>query len=168
MDALNPIRPEDLGPILLLVNNIEVVYHDVIQVLRGVSLKVPEGRITALLGPNGAGKTTTLRAISGLLIPEDGEVVRGEILFRGTPIQGRPPEEIVKLGIVQKSGAWFNYGDIRLGQGRDNAKQFLKDNPEIANDIEGQIRANADKLYATRRPAGRAAAAAEKPADFNA
>ena len=59
----------------------------------------------------------------------------------------------VKLGIVQKSGAWFNYGDIRLGQGRDNAKQFLKDNPEIANDIEGQIRANADKLYATRRPA---------------
>ena len=72
----------------------------------------------------------------------------------------------VKLGIVQKSGAWFNYGDIRLGQGRDNAKQFLKDNPEIANDIEGQIRANADKLYATRRPAGRAAAvAAEKPAE---
>ena len=71
----------------------------------------------------------------------------------------------VKLGIVQKSGAWFNYGDIRLGQGRDNAKQFLKDNPEIANDIEGQIRANADKLYATRRPAGRAAAAVEKPAD---
>lgn len=69
----------------------------------------------------------------------------------------------VKLGIVQKSGAWFNYGDIRLGQGRDNAKQFLKDNPEIANDIEGQIRANADKLYATRRPAGKAAvAAAEK------
>ena len=52
----------------------------------------------------------------------------------------------VKLGIVQKSGAWFNYGDIRLGQGRDNAKQFLKDNPEIANDIEGQIRANADMM----------------------
>ena len=68
----------------------------------------------------------------------------------------------VKLGIVQKSGAWFNYGDIRLGQGRDNATQFLKDNPEIANDIEGQIRANADKLYATRRPVGKAAAAADK------
>ena len=71
----------------------------------------------------------------------------------------------VKLGIVQKSGAWFNYGDIRLGQGRDNAKQFLKDNPEIANDIEGQIRANADKLYASRRLAGKGAAAkAEEPA----
>ena len=65
----------------------------------------------------------------------------------------------VKLGIVQKSGAWFNYGDIRLGQGRDNAKQFLRDNPEIANDIEGQVRANADKLYATRRPGGKAVAA---------
>ncbi len=99
--SLNPTRPEDLGPILLLVNNIEVVYHDIIQVLRGVSLKVPEGRITALLGPNGAGKTTTLRAISGLLIPEDGEVVRGEILYQGQPIHNRPPEEIVKLGIVQ-------------------------------------------------------------------
>ena len=72
----------------------------------------------------------------------------------------------VKLGIVQKSGAWFNYGDIRLGQGRDNAKQFLKDNPEIANDIEGQIRANADKLYASRRPAGKGAVAkAEELAD---
>ena len=66
--------------------------------------------------------------------------------------------ELLDLGIVQKSGAWFNYGDVRLGQGRDNSKQFLKDNPEIANDIEGQIRANADKLYAGRRPAGKAAA----------
>ena len=72
----------------------------------------------------------------------------------------------VKLGIVQKSGAWFNYGDVRLGQGRDNAKQFLKDNPEIANDIEGQIRANADKLYASRRPAGKnASSKAEEPAE---
>ena len=66
----------------------------------------------------------------------------------------------VKLGIVQKSGAWFNYGDIRLGQGRDNAKQFLQNNPEIANDIEGQIRANAEKLYAaSRRPAAKSAPA---------
>ena len=58
----------------------------------------------------------------------------------------------VKLGIVQKSGAWFNYGDIRLGQGRDNAKQYLLENPEIARDIEGQVRANADKLYTRRAP----------------
>lgn len=96
-----PSRPEVLGPILLEVNNIEVVYRDIIQVLRGVSLKVPEGQITALLGPNGAGKTTTLRAISGLLIPEDGEVISGAIRFRGEDIHNRAPENIVLKGIVQ-------------------------------------------------------------------
>ena len=61
----------------------------------------------------------------------------------------------VKLGIVQKSGAWFNYGDIRLGQGRDNAKQFLKDNPEIANDIEGR---SAPTPISCTPPAARSAA----------
>ncbi|MCL6529714.1 MAG: ATP-binding cassette domain-containing protein [Meiothermus ruber] len=95
------MRPEDLGNILLEVNNIEVVYKDIIQVLRGVSLKVPEGQITALLGPNGAGKTTTLRAISGLLVPEDGKVVSGSILYRGENIANKPPEQIVLKGIVQ-------------------------------------------------------------------
>lgn len=94
-------RPEDLGPILLEVNNIEVVYKDIIQVLRGVSLKVPEGSITALLGPNGAGKTTTLRAISGLLVPEDGEVVSGTTTYQGHNIANQPPERIVLKGIVQ-------------------------------------------------------------------
>src|SRR5699024_1572017 len=54
----------------------------------------------------------------------------------------------VKLGIVQKSGAWFNYGETRLGQGRDNAKQFLRDNPDIAAEIETQVRDNADRLIA--------------------
>ena len=54
----------------------------------------------------------------------------------------------VKLGIVQKSGAWFNYGDMRLGQGRDNAKQFLKEHPEVAGEIEKIVRANADRLLA--------------------
>lgn len=98
---MQPTHPEDLGPILLEVNNIEVVYKDIIQVLRGVSLKVPEGHITALLGPNGAGKTTTLRAISGLLVPEDGEVVSGSILYRGENIANKPPEAIVLKGIVQ-------------------------------------------------------------------
>src|SRR4029079_15836060 len=66
---------------LLSVNNIEVVYDDVILVLRGLSLNVPKGTIVALLGANGAGKSTTLKASSGLLKTEDGEVTRGEILF---------------------------------------------------------------------------------------
>ena len=73
-------------PPLLSINNIEVVYDDVILVLRGLSLEVPKGAIVALLGANGAGKSTTLKAISGLLKTEDGEVTRGEILFEGQQI----------------------------------------------------------------------------------
>ncbi|MCK5097597.1 MAG: ATP-binding cassette domain-containing protein, partial [Desulfobacteraceae bacterium] len=64
---------------LLEVNNIEVVYNDIVQVLRGVSLSVPKGAIVALLGTNGAGKTTTLRAVSGLLKPENGAIKEGYI-----------------------------------------------------------------------------------------
>jgi len=86
---------------MLNVSNIEVVYSDVILVLRGVSLQVEDGQIVAILGANGAGKTTTLKAISGLLSTELGEVQRGSIEFNGTRIDGRSPEEIVRLGIVQ-------------------------------------------------------------------
>jgi len=85
---------------LLEVNNIEVVYHDIVQVLRGVSLKVPEGGIVALLGTNGAGKTTTLRAISGLLKPENGFIRDGYIKFRGTDITNVLGTHVVKLGAV--------------------------------------------------------------------
>ena len=76
---------------LLSVRNIEVVYDDVILVLRGLSLEVPQGAIVALLGANGAGKSTTLKAISGLLKTEDGEVTRGEIVFDGERINGIDP-----------------------------------------------------------------------------
>ncbi len=86
---------------LLLVNNISVVYSDVIQVLKGVSLKVPRGQIVSLLGSNGAGKTTTLKAISGLLKPENGKVTDGEITYDGAGIQNLSPEEITRKGIIQ-------------------------------------------------------------------
>ncbi len=86
---------------MLSVNNIEVVYNDVILVLRGLSLEVPEGEIVALLGANGAGKSTTLKAISGLLKTEDGEVTRGDITFNGERINGIDPDQIVRKGIFQ-------------------------------------------------------------------
>lgn len=77
---------------MLRVNNIEVVYHDVILVLRGVSLSVDEGQIVALLGANGAGKTSTLKAISGLLRTEVGKVSHGDIHFNGRRIDRQGPE----------------------------------------------------------------------------
>src|ERR1700709_658262 len=86
---------------LLAVRNIEVVYDDVILVLRGLSLDVPQGAIVALLGANGAGKSTTLKAISGLLKTEDGEVTRGEVIFNGDRIDGIDPDKIVRRGIFQ-------------------------------------------------------------------
>ena len=88
------------GPILS-VSNVEVIYDHVILVLRGVSLRLPEGGIVALLGANGAGKSTTLKAISGLLRTERGEVTKGSIEFRGEPIHRRDPGEVVQRGIVQ-------------------------------------------------------------------
>jgi branched-chain amino acid transport system ATP-binding protein len=86
---------------MLRLNNVQVIYSNVILVLKGLSLEVPEGRIVALLGANGAGKTTTLRAISGLLKTEDGRVTDGSIEFAGQRIDGRDPEEICRRGIVQ-------------------------------------------------------------------
>lgn len=84
----------------LEVNNIEVVYNDIVQVLRGVSLSVPEGSIVALLGTNGAGKTTTLRAVSGLLKPENGYIREGYIKFNGENITNLLGTHVVKLGAV--------------------------------------------------------------------
>ena len=86
---------------LLDVTNIEVIYNHVILVLKGVSLHVPKGGITALLGGNGAGKTTTLKAISNLLHSERGEVTKGRITYRGDPIADLDPATLVKAGVIQ-------------------------------------------------------------------
>ena len=86
---------------MLKVNNIEVTYHGVILVLRGVSLEVGDGKIISLLGANGAGKSTTLKAISGLLKTEVGRVSRGSIHFDGKEIERSDPEELAKMGIIQ-------------------------------------------------------------------
>ncbi|HET9489355.1 MAG TPA: ABC transporter ATP-binding protein [Methylomirabilota bacterium] len=86
---------------LLSVNNVEVIYDHVILVLKGVSLQIPEGGIVALLGANGAGKSTTLKAISGLLRTERGEVTKGHIELEGEPIHRLGPAAVVRRGIVQ-------------------------------------------------------------------
>lgn len=86
---------------MLTLNNIEVIYDNIILVLKGVYLHVPEGKIVTLLGSNGAGKSTTLKAISGLLRIERGDVTRGTIEFQGQNIWGQEPAAIVKNGIAQ-------------------------------------------------------------------
>ena len=86
---------------MLRLNNIQVIYSDVILVLKGLSLEVPAGQIVALLGANGAGKTTTLKAISGLLRTEQGKVTDGGIEFMDRRIDGLDPEQICRRGIVQ-------------------------------------------------------------------
>ena len=89
------------GETLLDVTNIEVIYNHVILVLKGVSLSVPKGGITALLGGNGAGKTTTLKAISNLLHSERGEVTKGSITYRGSDVADLNPAALVKQGVIQ-------------------------------------------------------------------
>ncbi len=86
---------------ILKINNIEVKYHEVILVIKGVSIEIPKGSIVALLGANGAGKSTTLKAISGLLKHEDGEITDGSIEFMGDRIDKLGAEKIAKMGIVQ-------------------------------------------------------------------
>ena len=86
---------------LLEVNNIEVIYNHVILVLKGVSLSVPKGGITALLGGNGAGKSTTLKAISNLLHSERGEVTKGSVKYRGRDVHHSDPAELVRNGVIQ-------------------------------------------------------------------
>jgi len=115
---------------MLVMNAVEVKYLDVILVLAGVSLEVPEGKIVALLGANGSGKSTVLKAISGLLETEEGKVTDGSIHFNDIRIDRMNPEDIVKLGIVQviegrrvighltveqnlRGGAYLRRGDLK-------------------------------------------------------
>ncbi len=92
---------DDAPAPLLEVANIEVIYNHVILVLKGVSLTVPEGRITAILGGNGAGKTTTLKAVSNLLKSERGEVTKGQITYAGERVEHLDPAQMVARGVIQ-------------------------------------------------------------------
>ncbi|HEY4142981.1 MAG TPA: ABC transporter ATP-binding protein [Pseudolabrys sp.] len=99
---------------ILSVNNIEVIYDQIILVLKGVSLDVPKGGIVALLGANGAGKTTTLKAISNLLHAERGDVTKGSIIFDGEEVQNRSPNELVRRGCVQVMEGRMCFGHLSI------------------------------------------------------
>jgi branched-chain amino acid transport system ATP-binding protein len=99
---------------ILAVNNIEVIYDHVILVLKGVSLTVPKGGITALLGANGAGKTTTLKAISNLLRAERGEVTKGTILFEGQEVQKSSANDLVRRGCIQVMEGRHCFGHLTV------------------------------------------------------
>ena len=120
---------------LLSVRNIEVAYDEVILVLRGLSLDVPQGSVVALLGANGAGKSTTLKAISGLLKTEEGEVTRGEILFDGQRIDGIDPDRIVRRGIFQVMEGRRIIADMTVIENLRLGAFTRRDN-EVARDLD--------------------------------
>jgi branched-chain amino acid transport system ATP-binding protein len=121
---------------MLNVNNIEVIYSDVILVLKGLSLVVPEGQIVALLGANGAGKSTTLKAISGLLKSEEGEVTDGTILFGGEKINGKDPEEIVRKGVFQVMEGRKVFEDLTVEENLRCGAHTRKDQKNVKGDYD--------------------------------
>lgn len=121
---------------MLRLNNIEVIYSDVILVLKGVSLEVPEGKIVALLGANGAGKTTTLKAISGVLRTELGEVTDGSIELDSLRIDRLDPESIVRMGIVQVMEGRRLFEHLTVEENLLVGAYGRKDQAEIRRDLE--------------------------------
>ena len=125
---------------LLEVNNIEVIYNHVILVLKGVSLNVPKGGITALLGGNGAGKTTTLKAVSNLLHSERGEVTKGSILYRGEPVADSSPSELVKKGVIQVMEGRHCFEHLTV-------EENLMTGAYTRTDGKGAVDADLEKVY---------------------
>ncbi|MEI8181756.1 MAG: ABC transporter ATP-binding protein [Desulfomonile sp.] len=121
--------------VMLEVNNIEVTYSEVILVLKGMSLQVREGQIVAILGNNGAGKSTTLKAISGLLKSEDGEVTDGSISFMGERIDKMDPEKIVRKGIFQVMEGRKAFEDLTVEENLVVAAHTIKSRKQIKQDL---------------------------------
>ncbi len=121
---------------MLKLNNVEVVYDRTILVLKGISLEVPEQRIVTLLGSNGAGKSTTLKAISGLLRPERGEIISGSVEFRGERIERREPEAIVRSGIIQVMEGRRVFDDLTTEDNLLAGAHTRRSFPEVRSDLE--------------------------------
>jgi branched-chain amino acid transport system ATP-binding protein len=120
---------------MLVLMNIEVIYSDVILVLKGTSLEVPEGKIVALLGANGAGKTTTLKAISGILRTELGEVTDGSIEFNGERLDRLDPEDVVRRGIVQVMEGQRLFEHLTVDENLLVGAYLRKDTPGVRKDL---------------------------------
>jgi branched-chain amino acid transport system ATP-binding protein len=121
---------------MLQVNNIEVFYMNVIQVLRGVSLEVSDGQIVALLGANGGGKTTVLKAISGMLKTEEGEVTNGSIIYNSQHIEKRGPEDIAALGISQVMEGRRVLGHLSVEENLLIGAYLRRDRGMVKKDLE--------------------------------
>jgi branched-chain amino acid transport system ATP-binding protein len=120
------------GIAVLEVSNLEVVYNDVILVLRGLSLVVPDGKIVALLGANGAGKTTTLRAISGLLDIHEGVITKGSITFDGQRLDQMPAAAIVRSGVTQVMEGRRTFADLTVEENLSCGAFTNKDRASVA------------------------------------
>ncbi|GAA1185226.1 ABC transporter ATP-binding protein [Ornithinimicrobium humiphilum] len=157
--------PAGAGPALLNLNNVEVIYDDVILVLRGLSLQVPEGKIVALLGSNGAGKSTTLKAVSGLLPSEHGEVTDGTIIFAGEDItkvdaadrvtrgmslcmEGRHVFEHLTISENLVAGA---YTQKNVGADLDEVYSFFPKLGDMRNRIAGYLSGGEQQMLAIGR-----------------
>jgi branched-chain amino acid transport system ATP-binding protein len=139
MSSVSQLQSTTQDETILAVNNIEVVFNDVILVLRGLNLTAERGKITALLGANGAGKSTTLKAIAGLLGSEDGEVSRGDIVYNGMNITQMPPEQRVRNGtflVMEGRGIVHDMTvieNLRLGAFTQPQKNVAKDMEKVFN-----------------------------------
>ena len=128
----NPNTSEDV----LIVNNIEVVYSHVILVLKGVSLKVKKGGITALLGGNGAGKSTTLKSISNLLASERGEVTKGSVTYSNEYIHDLDPSQLVKKGVIQVMEGRHCFEHLTVEENLLTGAYTRTNNKEVKEDLE--------------------------------
>ena len=130
------VNKNNTGDDLLIVNNIEVVYSHVILVLKGVSLKVKKGGITALLGGNGAGKSTTLKSISNLLASERGEVTKGSVTFSNEYIHALDPAQLVKKGVIQVMEGRHCFEHLTVEENLLTGAYTRSNSREVKEDLE--------------------------------
>ena len=131
------------------------------------SVRIDVRRVEGLKDTKGnfIGNRTRAKVVTNKVAPPFKEAEFDIMFGEGISKTGEILDLGVQLGIVQKSGAWFSYKEERLGMGRDNVKNYLKEHPELESEIEAQIRANAKSLYAGKKGAKAAPAAPAAPAE---